>query len=109
VKTSTLSHSSDFRRVYGEGKRARRNGVAVAAVDRGDGGPPRVGYTVRRSSGSAVTRNRIKRRLRAAVRTLELNAGFDVVISGDREVAHLDFQVLVDKLRSATAASGATR
>jgi len=109
VKPQTLSRSSDFRRAYGEGERSRRNGVAVAAVDRGDSGPPRVGYAVRRSSGNAVVRNRIRRRLRAATRAVDLRPGFDIVISGDRAVALLRFQLLVDKLHSALAATGAAR
>jgi ribonuclease P protein component len=35
---------------------------------RGDGGPARVGFTVTRRIGGSVTRNRLKRRLRALAR-----------------------------------------
>jgi ribonuclease P protein component len=40
--------------------------VTRARLD--DGAPPRVAYAVGRHVGSAVTRNRVRRRLRAAVR-----------------------------------------
>jgi ribonuclease P protein component len=40
--------------------------VTRARLD--DGAPPRVAYAVGRRVGSAVTRNRVRRRLRAAVR-----------------------------------------
>jgi len=105
----SLSRTSDFRRVSGEGRRSRRNGVGVAALQRGDSAPARIGYAVRRTTGPAVTRNRIKRRLRAAVREVELRAGVDVVMSGDAEVASVDFQVLVEKTAAALRAVGAAR
>ena len=56
-----------------------------------------------------MTRNRIKRRLRAAVGSVELAPGFDVVVSGDAEVASVDFQVLVEKLSEALDRLGAVR
>lgn len=62
-----------------------------------------------RSAGPAVTRNRIKRRLRAALRETELAPGFDIVISGDAELAKLEFQLLVDKLSAGLGALGALR
>ena len=81
----------------------------MAALSRDDREPTRVGYSVKSSAGPAVTRNRIKRRLRAAIRSLELEPGFDVVVSGDPEVARIDFQVLVEKLRAGLAALGVAR
>ncbi|MGI9465158.1 MAG: ribonuclease P protein component, partial [Aestuariivirgaceae bacterium] len=42
--------------------------VIVQARQRGDQEPPRIGFTVTKKLGNAVTRNRIRRRLREAVR-----------------------------------------
>lgn len=42
--------------------------VVVQMRKRGDEGPPRVGFTVTRKLGGAVARNRIRRRLKEAVR-----------------------------------------
>ena len=108
MKPATLCRSSDFRRVNGEGRRSRRNGVGVAVLSRGDSEPPRVGYAVRKAAGSAVVRNRIKRRLRAAIAAVELRPGVDVVVSGGPGVAAVDFQVLVEKLERALEGAGAT-
>ena len=106
MKPASLTRSGDFRRVYAGGKRSRRNGVGVACLDRSDEDPTRVGYSVKSSAGPAVTRNRIKRRLRAAVRALDLGPGFDVVITGDSSVATMEFQILVDKLGTALRSTG---
>jgi ribonuclease P protein component len=66
-----------------------------------------VGYAVRSAEGSAVIRNRIKRRLRAAIGHLELDPGVDVVVSGSAAVAELDFQILVEKVHSGLRSAGA--
>lgn len=42
--------------------------LSVTRIDTIAGDPPRVAYSVGRSVGNAVTRNRVRRRLRAAVR-----------------------------------------
>ena len=107
MKPASLTRSGDFRRVHSEGRRARRNGVSIAVFERGDGDPARVGYAVRSAEGSAVIRNRIKRRLRAAIGRFELTPGVDVVVSGSRPVAELDFQILVDKVHSGLRSAGA--
>lgn len=107
MKPASLTRSVDFRRVHSEGKRARRNGVGIAAYARGDDAPARVGYAIRSSADSSVTRNRIKRRLRAALARVDLRAGVDVVISGTSEVAEVEFQILVEKVRSGLQATGA--
>ena len=77
-------------------------------MDRGDSAPPRVGYAVTSAAGPAVVRNRIKRRLRAAIAGIELRAGVDVVVAGSAPVADLDFQMLVEKMSSALRSVGAT-
>jgi ribonuclease P protein component len=60
-------------------------GVVIQIRQRNDSDPPRVGFTVTRKLGGAVTRNRIRRRLKEAVRTGAARcflAGNDYVIVG---------------------------
>jgi ribonuclease P protein component, eubacterial len=64
---------------------------------------PRVGITVGRQLGGAVRRNRIKRRMRAAVgRNLEsLSCAMDVVINPKKVVFDMDFEKLCAEIARA--------
>lgn len=62
----------------------------------GPAGPPRLGLVVSKSCGSAVRRNRIKRRLRAAADTVGLEPGIDHVIIATSQVADARFERLTE-------------
>jgi ribonuclease P protein component len=66
----------------------------------------RFGFTVTKKVGNAVVRNRIRRRLRAAVRAAATrlpHPPMDLVLLARREAISLDFAVIVaDILRAAT-------
>ena len=54
----------------------------------------RYGLSVSRSVGTAVTRNRVKRRLREILRALPLGTGSDVVVTAQPSSASADFEEL---------------
>ena len=63
--------------------------------------PPRVGFTVTKKHGNAVERNRMRRRLREAVRTsagFAMQDGHDYVIVARRDVLNISFSELKDQL-----------
>ncbi len=101
-RTARLLKHSDFERVYKQGKRHFSSHMTVFYLRQAEGGA-RVGFTVGRVLGGAVQRNRIKRRLREAVRMRRavLKAPVDVVINPKKSVLTVEFPVVVEEVRRA--------
>ena len=90
-----LLRHADFERVYQQGRRHFSAHVTVFYFRRPDGGSARVGYTVSRALGGAVDRNRMKRRLREAVRlSWKEMQGVDIVINPKKSVLQAGFDDL---------------
>jgi ribonuclease P protein component len=97
-----LKSSEDFRRVRERGSRARRDGLTVFVAQALPGQPRgRVGITIPGTVGSAVARNRLRRRLRAAVERMDVGRGRDVVVRADGSAAGASFHELEENLRMA--------
>lgn len=107
-RAGRLTSSGEFRRAYTEGKRAAIGTVVVHVRATGEDHPPRIGVSVARGIRTAVERNRIKRRLREAVRQVEaeLPEGADAVVAGSAATGSEDYQDLVNNLRAALARAG---
>jgi ribonuclease P protein component len=80
-KSHHLLRPSDFELVYKQGKKRHTRGFVVFRHSN-DLGHPRLGLSVGRKYGGAVSRNRIKRLIREAVRLhwREWNAGGNDVV-----------------------------
>jgi ribonuclease P protein component len=119
-KTARLLKHSDFERVYRQGRRFSLPDLAVFYLPQIETGSEasslgavrkqavsgfRVGFTVPRALGGAVQRNRIKRKMREAVRLSSSLArnyhAADVVINPRRSVAEIDFERLLSQVREA--------
>lgn len=84
-----------------KGEKRRGRLFLLEVLDRGDAAEPRVGFTVTRKAGNAVTRNRIRRRLKEAVRTHaagDMADGNDYVIVGRRDILDVPFGALKAEL-----------
>ena len=104
---TSLKLNNDFRRVYARGKHAVSSRVVVYCrknrLSRN-----RVGFTVSKKLGNAVTRNRVRRRLREIVRLNagQMKQGYDLILVArtravDAEYRKLEADVLrcCDELR----------
>ncbi|MDP1819402.1 MAG: ribonuclease P protein component [Acidimicrobiales bacterium] len=96
------------------GRRVRRGPLWVTwlppAADAA-GEPLRVGFAAGRSAGGAVVRNRIRRRLRAALRELQRTDGLPggaLLIGAGAEVVRLPWSELLSTVRNAVTASTAS-
>jgi ribonuclease P protein component len=110
-RAARLLKHSDFDRVYKQGRRHFSSHITVfylrqaqsASPDAASsGGSARVGFTVGRVLGSAVERNRIKRRLREAVRqrrsVLQGAGAVDVVINPKKSVLTMEFSAVLEEV-----------
>jgi len=118
-RAARLLKHSDFERVYKQGRRHFSSHMTVFYLRRAEVAAPkaallksalpkdallnkdaRVGFTVGRVLGGAVERNRIKRRLREAVRRRRavLQGAVDVVINPKKSVLTLEFSVVLDEV-----------
>ncbi|MEM9104154.1 MAG: ribonuclease P protein component [Pseudomonadota bacterium] len=96
-----LRKRSDFLAVR-KGERRKGPYFLLEVLDRGVRcEAPRVGYTVTKRQGNAVERNRIRRRLREAVRLyagFDMKAGHDYVVIGRRDALRAPFADLAQSL-----------
>ncbi len=107
-KSQRLLRHADFERVYKQGQRHFAAHMTVfylarprETADAGVGS--RVGFTVSKALGGAVQRNRMKRRLREAVRLHGVLTGIsaDVVINPKRSLLAVQFSEIRNEIAKA--------
>ncbi|HEV7525543.1 MAG TPA: ribonuclease P protein component [Acidimicrobiia bacterium] len=90
-------------RALARGRRRRAGNLEVrTAVVGADIDPPRVAFSVGRSVGDAVTRNRVRRRLRSALheQASELEPGAAYLVRATPGAADSSYAELSDTLRA---------
>ena len=113
-RSARLLRHADFERVYKLGRRhfsasmtvfywQRQEAANGAAVKSAVASGLRIGFTVGRALGGAVQRNRMKRRLREAVRLTRPPAGVnaDVVINPKKSLLTVEFADVVNEVSRA--------
>lgn len=108
ARLGRLTRHSDFDRVFREGRRGRSDLLLVRAVRTGRE-EVRVGFVIGHKVGGAVARNRIRRRVREALRSwvARLPGGVDLVITPSAACVEVPFERLREALRSALKRAGA--
>jgi len=106
-KSKHLLKHADFQRVYQDGRRQFTGNLTVFFLRRTvllagttSAGGPRVGFTVGKVLGGSVERNRIRRRMREAVRlsAQACEGPVDVVFNPRKSVLTLPFAELRDEV-----------
>lgn len=94
---TTIKARADFLRVRG-GAKWNTPGFLIEGKPAREPGPPRFGFTATKKLGNAVVRNRIRRRLKEAVRKAQSHlavAGYDYVVVARPPAMDLPFERLV--------------
>jgi ribonuclease P protein component len=104
-----LTRSAEFQALFQKGKRVDRPSLIVLWRDAD--ASRRVGFAVSRQLGTAVKRNRVRRRLREAYRRSREAAPADIglVIIGRPGALTVDFNDLVAEMRDALAGIARSR
>ncbi|WP_180540549.1 ribonuclease P protein component [Nevskia soli] len=86
-KSVRILRSKDFRKVYDQGTRFTCGYFAAFCLLEPSNAGPRLGFTTPRALGNAVVRNRIRRRIREAVRQrlYRLDPQWSIVINPRRK------------------------
>ena len=89
-RTATLKNNCDFRRLYGRGK-SFQGPALVSYVLKNRAGICRMGITVSKKTGNAVSRNRSRRVIRAAYSSLEgkIKGNYDFVFVARSKTKYL--------------------
>lgn len=108
--TESLKMNYEFRRLYQRGKSAVQPCLVIYCRRNGREGN-RLGITVSNKLGNAVTRNRVRRRLREIYRLSEgtLLRGQDLVIVARNRAAAAAYPALERDFRAAVSALGLVR
>jgi ribonuclease P protein component len=102
-----LSHPGDFSRLAERGV-SRTHPLLVGRFVRTDGDETRFGFATGRRLGGAVIRNRIRRRLREALRAMaaSVQPGWDVLIIARPAIVDADQDAVVGAVRRVLRSGG---
>jgi ribonuclease P protein component len=97
-KRTRLTDSPEFERVYRQGTAFRGKLFSVHAFPN-ELGTPRLGLSVSRKVGNAVTRNAVRRRLREVFHSCisEISENMDLVVSARAAAAEATFEELKEE------------
>lgn len=98
-REARLLHRPEYEAVYSEGRR-RSNKYFAVFLRPNNSEISRFGWSVKKATGNAVKRNRIRRRLREIVRLhrQEIDGGWDIVVHPRDSAATAEFSELTREL-----------
>lgn len=106
-KLTRLTDSPEFERVYRRGTAFRGRLLSVHAFPN-EIGTPRLGLSVSKKVGNAVTRNTVRRRLREVFHSAggRIPGGLDLVVSARPQASEATFEELYEEFLRALGKMG---
>jgi len=105
MKLETLKRKSDFSRLYKQGKIINHSCVKIYLLEN-KVCKIRVGISVGKQVGNAVTRNRIRRIIKEILRKIEIKKkGFDLLLIVKKDAVDVAYHKLEQVLTSALSSS----
>lgn len=101
-----LKRRASFAYVYKKGERASAHDLLLLSARSREG--LKIGLSVSKKVGNAVTRNRVKRLLREAIRCIEdrIDAGFMYVIVARPSITDMPYKRVCDEVAFAFSKAG---
>ncbi|WP_462410037.1 ribonuclease P protein component [Neobacillus sp. Marseille-QA0830] len=92
-KEFRIKKNNDFQAAFQKGRSFANRQFVVYSLPKEDQGYFRIGLSVSKKLGNAVTRNRIKRYIRQAVQELQdqITSNYDYIIIARKPAADMDF------------------
>jgi ribonuclease P protein component len=87
-----LSKTNEFKKVFSEGRRIEGKNLIIF-ISKNDYNFNRFGIIVKKETGKAVVRNKIKRWLREAFRLInkKLSSGYDIIVLAKNNIRKSDY------------------
>ena len=98
LRAQRLRQRQDFANVYRRG-RPYRSDLLIMRSLRTDEPLSRFGFTTSKAIGNAVTRNRVRRRMREAIGSLGIASGWDIVFNSRVSIAEASYAQIRETMR----------
>ncbi|TLS35130.1 ribonuclease P protein component [Pseudalkalibacillus caeni] len=100
-KQYRIKKNSEFQAVFQKGRSAANRQFVLYVLERSDQEHFRLGLSVSKKVGNAVTRNRVKRLVKEAFHQMEedIKVPFDFVVIARKPAVDLDFEMVKSSLK----------
>ena len=107
-KKFRIKKNTEFQQVFRKGKSAANRQFVIYKLENDDYPHFRIGISVSKKLGKAVTRNKIKRYIREAIREMkeDIDPSYDLIIIARRQVVDMNFHEAKKSLRHALKVAG---